>query len=361
MAIILENEALTFDDVSLIPNYSTIKSRKEPLTSVECNNCHFTEDLKLKIPIIASPMNSIFSPHMAYAFMEIGGVTVTHRYIATKDLSRSLQDIFDIMQCSTEELPFFSIGATGDYMERVDLLFKEGVRKFCVDVANGYTTVSLKACMELKSKYPDILLMAGNVCTGEGYKALIEAGADMVRVGIGSGGVCKTRIVTGFGVPQITALQDVRNTKQEMQLNDEEGLIVADGGLRNSGDVTKALCFADCVMLGSLLAGTDETPGGSFLDADGLKYKTYMGMASEEGRNLFFDEEKSNFVPEGVAVRVKCKGPVKNVLQNLIGGLKSGMSYCDAHNLKELREKARFIKITNNGFIEGTPHLNNRY
>lgn len=357
MATICDNEALTFDDVSLIPNYSTIKSRKEPDTSVEGSNCHYTENMSLKVPIISAPMNSIFSTEMAHALYGIGAGAVTHRYLKVDELLGSLWDIWDCQQ-SAEELPFFAVGATGDYMQRVDMLFAEGVRKFCVDVANGFTEVSLIACAELKSKHPDIMLMAGNVCTGDGYKALIEAGADLVRVGIGSGGVCKTRIVTGFGVPQITALQEARQTKEEMGLPDDRGLIVADGGLRNSGDIVKALCFADSVMLGSLLAGTDEAPGVASINSkDGKEYKIYMGMASEAGRSLFFDEEKSNFTPEGVSVQVPCKGPVEKVISNLIGGLKSGMSYCNARNLKELREKARFVKITTNGFIEGTPHL----
>jgi len=356
MAMIRDDEALTFDDVSLVPNYSTIKSRREPSTKVEGRNCHYTESMNLEIPIISAPMNSIFSSEMAWALYDLGGTTVTHRYVKLDELLGSLWDIWDAQQ-SPEELPFFAVGATGDYMQRVDLLFNEGVRKFCIDVANGFTEVSLVACAELKSKHPDILLMAGNVCTGEGYKALVEAGADLIRVGIGSGGVCKTRIVTGFGVPQITALQEVRHMKEELSLSDDQGLIIADGGLRNSGDIVKALCFADAVMLGSLLAGTDQTPGEVFVDRNGKKYKTYMGMASEAGRSLFFDEEKSNFTPEGVSVQVPCKGSVENVVNTLIGGLKSGMSYCDAHNLKELREKARFIRVTNNGVIEGHPHL----
>lgn len=359
MTTISSEEALTFDDVSLVPNYSTIKSRKEPDTNVQSTNRHFTESLNLTIPIISAPMNSIFSEKMLRALSKIGATSVTHRYIKLKDVGDSFSRILNA--CTTSEnLPFFSVGATGDYMERVDILFKEGARKFCIDVANGFTEVSLRACQELKDKYPDTLLMAGNICTGDGYKALIKSGADLVRVGIGSGGVCKTRVVTGFGVPQITALREVRNMKAELSLDNNQGLIVADGGLRTSGDIVKALCFADCVMLGSLLSGTDEAPGEVFRDSNGNKYKTYMGMASEEGRSLFFDDEKSNYVAEGVSVQVKCKGPVESIVNNLVGGLKSGMSYCDAHSLKELREKAHFVRVTNNGFIEGTPHLSTK-
>jgi IMP dehydrogenase len=335
----LQEEAVTFDDVTMVPNYSGIKSRKEPDVSFR--------KLGLDIPIIAAPMNTVCEQKMAKAMRGSGGDGVIHRYMSIEE------QINQIPQHTNASIPFFAVGATGDFLERTAELYKNNVRKFCIDVANGDSVASISAIIELKTKFSDITLMAGNVCTEESYGRLADAGADLIRVGVGSGAMCKTRTVTGHGVPQLTALLWAAKAKKTRP----NSVIVSDGGIRNSGDLVKALAIADVVMLGSLLAGTDEAPG-SIIKENGEEYKLYAGMASEDGRSLnnWFDREKTSFIPEGESVRLKCKGPVKNVLDGLVVGLRVGMSYAGAFNLEELKEKATFIKITSNGMIEGTPH-----
>lgn len=337
---ILDEEAITFDDVTLVPSYSEIMSRKDPDVS----------SAGLKIPIIAAPMNTVCESVMAKAMLAYGGDGVIHRYMTIEE------QIGQVLACqvssNTPKMPFFAIGATGDYIERFQELFKIGITKFCIDVANGDSLASIKAVTAIK-KLQNCTLMAGNVCTQTGYERLAYAGADWIRVGVGSGAMCKTRVVTGHGIPQLTALMWAAKAKEKYP----DTVLISDGGTRTSGDIVKALAIADVVMLGSLLAATNEAPG-QVIKKDGKEYKFYSGMASEHGRSLnnWFDRSKTAFVPEGDSVLLPCKGPVENVLNNLIGGLRVGMSYAGASTLKELREKATFIRITNSGMVEGQPH-----
>lgn len=333
---ILQEEAITFDDVTLVPNYSAIKSRKDPDVS----------HAGLAIPIIAAPMNTVCEHKMALKLDDLGGIGVIHRYMS---IEAQLEEYYKFWGRNT---PFFAIGATGDYLERFETLLKAGVSRFCIDVANGDSAASLEAIATIRKK-SDCTLMAGNVCTQEGYERLAAAGANLIRVGVGSGAMCKTRVVTGHGVPQLTALMWAAKAQEKYP----DTVLISDGGTRTSGDLVKALAIADVVMLGSLLAGTDEAPG-QVIKKDGNEYKLYAGMASEDGRSLnsWFDRSKTAFVPEGESVMLPYKGPVKAVLDNLVGGLKVGMSYAGALDLKELKEKATFIKITPNGVVEGTPH-----
>lgn len=339
---ILNEEAVTFDDVTLVPNYSTVKSRKDPDVS----------SAGLEIPIVAAPMNTVCEYRMARKLDQLGGIGVIHRYMSIENQLSQLWDFWDTDK-SKEDLPFFAIGATGDFLERAAELYKNDVRKFCIDVASGDSESCVNAVIALRKNAPDAVIMAGNVCTKEGYERLAEAGTNWIRVGVGSGAMCKTRVVTGHGVPQITALMWAAKAKEKYP----DTVLVSDGGTRTSGDIVKALAIADVVMLGSLLAGTEEAPGETKVVA-GKSFKLYAGMASEDGRalNSWFDRSKTSFVPEGEAVLLPYKGPVGPVLDNLMGGLKVGMSYAGALNLKELREKATFIKITANGMVEGTPH-----
>ncbi len=337
---ILSEEAITFDDVALVPNYSPIKSRKEPDVS----------SAGLKIPIIAAPMNTVCEYEMALKLDDLGGVGVIHRYMS---IEAQLEQYAKFVN---REAPFFAIGATGDYLERFEALSQAGVKKFCIDVANGDSAASLEAITMIR-KRSDCTLMTGNVCTEEGFRRLAEAGSNLIRVGVGSGAMCKTRVVTGHGVPQLTALMWAARAREAYP----DVILISDGGTRTSGDIVKALAIADVVMLGSLLAATDETPGQVIRKPKngGIhSFKFYAGMASEHGRSLnnWFDRTKTSYVPEGDSVMLPCKGPVENVLNNLIGGLRVGMSYAGASTLKELREKATFVKITNSGMIEGTPH-----
>jgi IMP dehydrogenase len=253
-----------------------------------------------------------------------------------------------------------AVGVKGDFMDRTEALLEAGADTIVVDIAHGHSENAINAIKIIKKAFPNCELIAGNVATSEGTKDLIQAGADAVKVGVGSGSICITRIVTGSGVPQLTAIMDCAKMAKDYDIP-----IIADGGIRNSGDVTKALAAgASTVMVGSLLAGTDESPGVS-ITKNGKRYKIYRGMASfyaslgrkyrEEGE-LNIEEDLNDYVPEGVEALVDYKGSVKDIIRHLVGGLRSGLSYCGARNITELQQNAKFIKMTTAGYIESMPH-----
>lgn len=249
-----------------------------------------------------------------------------------------------------------AIGTGKDWEYRLKLLVDKSVDVIVVDTAHGHSERVLNVVSQIRQKYPELQIIAGNVATAEGCKDLIEAGADAVKVGVGPGSICTTRVVAGVGVPQITAIMDCYIVAKEKNIP-----IIADGGIRYSGDIVKALAAgASSVMIGNLLAGTDESPGETIL-LGGRRFKVYRGMGSigammEGSGDRYFQEEATKFVPEGVEGRVPYRGPVKDVIFQLIGGLKSGMGYVGAKNISELQSKAKFVKITHAGFIESHPH-----
>ncbi|GBC73731.1 Inosine-5'-monophosphate dehydrogenase [archaeon HR04] len=253
-----------------------------------------------------------------------------------------------------------AVGVKGDYMERTERLLDAGADVIVVDIAHGHSENAIDAIKKIKKAYPDCELIAGNVATAQGTKDLIESGVDAVKVGVGSGSICITRIVTGSGVPQLTAIMDCARVAREYDVP-----IIADGGIRNSGDITKALAAgAETVMVGSLLAGTDESPGVS-ITKNGKRYKIYRGMASfyaslgrkirEEGA-LNIEDDLNDYVPEGVEALVEYKGSVVEIVRQLAGGVRSGFSYCGARNIEELHRNAEFIRMTMAGYIESMPH-----
>jgi len=252
-----------------------------------------------------------------------------------------------------------AVGVRGDYLERADALISAGVDLLVVDIAHGHLQVCIDAVKTLKKRYPDVDLMAGNVATTSGARDLVEAGADAIKVGVGPGSICKTRIVTGAGMPQLTAIMDAVKGAPDIP-------IIADGGIRNSGDITKALAAgASAVMIGSLFAGTDESPGEVIM-WNNRRSKLYRGMASlgahidrkkAEGDTNGNGEILSDFVSEGAdQVTVPYRGSVVEVVTQLLGGLRSGMSYCGAKTISELWEKAEFVKITDAGRGESGIH-----
>ena len=251
-----------------------------------------------------------------------------------------------------------AVGVRGDYLERAAALVAEGVDVLVLDVAHGHTEASLRALAQLRERFSDVDVVAGNVATAEGTRDLIERGADAVKVGVGPGSTCTTRIVTGAGVPQLTAIMDCAGVAQAHGVP-----VIGDGGIRNSGDMTKALAAgASTVMLGNLLAGTEESPGGLVIRS-GRQYKTYRGMASlwATARRAALDapvedEDLSQIVEEGVEATVPYRGKAADVLSQLIGGLRSGMSYCGARTIPELQQRAEFIQITAAGIKESLPH-----
>jgi IMP dehydrogenase len=252
-----------------------------------------------------------------------------------------------------------AVGVSNDLEKRAGLLTDAGVDILVIDSSHGHSVGVLNAVETLKKKFPNIPVMAGNVATREGAKALIEAGADAVKVGIGPGSICTTRVVTGCGVPQITAIMESVAEASKHNIP-----VIADGGIRYSGDIIKALAAgADAVMLGSLFAGMEESPGETVL-YEGRTYKTYRGMGSVEAMKAgsserYFQEhqeEMSKFVPEGIESRVPYKGKLENTVYQLVGGIRSGMGICGAADIDQLQQKSRFMKVSNAGVIESHPH-----
>jgi len=252
-----------------------------------------------------------------------------------------------------------AIGVGGDNLERCKMLYKSGVDAVVIDTAHAHTKSVLKIIKDVKKSFPDLDVVAGNVATAEAAKFLAKAGVDGVKVGIGPGSICTTRIVAGVGYPQLSAINNVYNALKGSDIS-----IVADGGVKHTGDITKAIAAgADCVMLGSMLAGTLESPGETII-YEGRKFKTYRGMGSVEAmekgsKERYFQssiKDKNKLVPEGIVGRVPYKGSLVESMFQFTGGLKSGMGYCGASNIKELKEKSNFVKITRAGLDESHPH-----
>ena len=276
--------------------------------------------------------------------------------ITIKDIEKQIKYPLSAKDDQGRLLCGAAVGITANMMDRIDALVKSHVDVIVVDSAHGHSLNILNAVKKIKAAYPDLQVIAGNVATGEATKALIEAGADAVKVGIGPGSICTTRVVAGIGVPQITAVMDAFAVAKEYGIP-----IIADGGIKYSGDMTKALAAGGNVcMMGSMFAGCDEAPG-TFELYQGRKYKVYRGMGSisamENGsKDRYFQENAKKLVPEGVEGRVAYKGHVEDTVFQLMGGLRSGMGYCGAENIPALQEKAKFVKITAASLKESHPH-----
>ena len=249
-----------------------------------------------------------------------------------------------------------AVGVTSDVLDRVEALVAAKVDVVVIDTAHGQSKNVLNTIKKIKENFPDIQLIAGNVATYQGAVDLIKAGADCVKIGIGPGSICTTRVVTGIGVPQITAILEASKAAREYNIP-----IIADGGIKYSGDITKAIAAgADCIMIGSLLAGTDESPGEEIY-VEGRRFKSYRGMGSLGAMNSgssdrYFQTETKKYVPEGVEGRVPIKGKVSDVIYQLVGGLRSGMGYTGSRNIEELKTKTKFVKITPATLQENHPH-----
>ena len=253
-----------------------------------------------------------------------------------------------------------AVGVKGDFMERTESLLESGADAIVVDIAHGHSENAVSTVRHIKKAFPDCELIAGNVATASGAEDLIKAGVDAVKVGVGSGSICITRVVTGSGVPQLTAVLDCAKVGKKHDIP-----IISDGGVRTSGDVTKALAAgASCVMVGSILGGTDESPG-SFISKNGKRFKIYRGMASfyaslgrktKENGNVSIEDDLNDYVAEGVEAMVPYKGSVTDILKQLTGGVRSGLSYCGAHTIPQMQDNAEFIKMSGAGFAESQPH-----
>lgn len=276
--------------------------------------------------------------------------------ITIKDIEKAIKYPNRATDESNRLLVGAAIGITGDMMDRVAALEKAGVDVIVLDTAHGHSRGVLDAVRKVKAQYPELQVIAGNVATGEATEDLIKAGADAVKVGIGPGSICTTRVVAGIGVPQITAVYDCAEAAKKYGIP-----VIADGGIKYSGDIPKAIAAgADVVMIGSLFAGTEESPGETVI-YKGRSFKVYRGMGSlgamaAGSKDRYFQEDAKKFVPEGVEGRVPFKGPLRDTIYQMVGGLKAGMGYCGTPTIADLKENGKFIKITGAGLTESHPH-----
>ena len=342
-------EALTYDDIQIIPKYSEVVTRSE------CDiRTRFTKNYYIDKPYVSAPMDTVTGGEMALRMSQLGGVGCIHRFMSIGDqvnIVKKLTDDIGISQLNRDIPICASIGVT-DSKKRLDELVNVGVNVILIDVAHGNTKLMKNAIKYIKDNYK-VDVIAGNIATAEGARNLCEWGADAIRVGIGNGSLCETRIRTGIGVPQVTALVDCIKVAEQYNIP-----VIADGGVRMIGDVAKALALgSDSVMLGSLLAGTKESPGsisktGQFPN-DQL-YKSYRGSASLETKKEHNLSEKN---VEGNSKLIPYKGKIKRILSDIDDGLKSSMSYVNSTNLSTFQANSDFVKVTQNGMIEAKPHL----
>ncbi|KKO52561.1 IMP dehydrogenase [Paenibacillus sp. DMB20] len=276
--------------------------------------------------------------------------------ITIKDIEKAIQFPNAAKDAQGRLLVGAAIGISKDTFDRAEALIKAGVDVITVDSAHGHHINIVEAVRKLRELYPELTIIAGNVATGEATRELIEAGASVVKVGIGPGSICTTRVIAGIGVPQITAIYDCANVAREYNIP-----IIADGGIKYSGEITKAIAAgASAVMLGSMFAGTEESPGESEI-YQGRRFKAYRGMGSmaamkQGSKDRYFQDDDKKLVPEGIEGRVAYKGPLADTIHQLIGGLRSGMGYCGTENLEHLRNDTQFIRITGAGLRESHPH-----
>ena len=341
-------ESLTFDDVLLLPQYSNVLPSE---TDISLN---LTRNILLKVPFLSSAMDTVTESKMAIAMANAGGIGIIHRNLKIKNQT---QEIIKVKK--KKLLVGAAVGTNNEDQDRAKSLIDNGCDLIVIDTAHGHSEKVLKILSKLKKINSKTPICVGNIATGTAAKKLYNSGADIIKVGIGPGSICTTRMVAGIGVPQISAIMEVRKA-----LKNKKVKIVSDGGIKFSGDIAKAIAAgADAIMMGSIFAGTDESPGKKF-KIKGKIYKEYRGMGSigamsSGSANRYFQKnfkDKSKFVPEGVEGRVEYKGNVSKIIYQLKGGLRSSMGYIGAKNLSQIKKNAQFIKITKAGFYESMVH-----
>ena len=341
-------ESLTFDDVLLLPRYSEI------LPSDTDISINLTKNINLKVPFLSSAMDTVTESRMAIAIAESGGIGIIHRNLSIKNQTKEL-----IKEKKKKLLVGAAVGTNKEDVNRAEFLFDNGCDLIVIDTAHGHSKKVLNTLSKLKKINKSVPICVGNIATGEAAKKLYNSGADIIKIGIGPGSICTTRMVSGIGVPQVSAIMDVKRALKNKKIK-----IISDGGIKFSGDIAKALAAgADAIMMGSIFAGTNESPGKKF-KVKGKIYKQYRGMGSigamsSGSANRYFQKkfkDKSKYVAEGVEGRVEFKGNVSKIIYQLKGGLRSSMGYIGAKNLKEIPKNAKFIKITKAGFYESMVH-----
>ena len=335
-------EALSFDDVLLVPKCSDIESRSH----TNIGNA-LDDNITLSLPVISSPMDTVTQSKMAIAMRKAGGLGIIHRYNSIEE------QVNLVLSAQMGGMPIAgaAVGATGDFEERACALYDAGVSIICIDVAHGHHCLVKKALQTLRETFGTSLhIMAGNVATLEGFNDLADWGATSIRVGIGGGSICSTRTQTGHGIPTFQSILDCAQS-------DRDAKLIADGGIKTNGDIVKALAAgADFVILGSMLAGTTEAPGEIF-QSKNKKYKVYRGMASKAAQDEWRGKSSA---PEGISTTIPFKGDVKTILDNMRGNIQSGFAYTGAKCIEELWMKADFIKQTSAAQVESSTHIMRR-
>lgn len=332
------HKGLTFDDVLIIPSRSDMRSRRDPsLTS------HITKKVKLETPIVSANMDTITEYDMALAMHQLGGLGILHRFISIEEQASQARKL---KEAGLKHISA-SVGVGEEFKDRATALIKAGVDIITIDIAHGHSVQMMETMKWLKDHHPEVEIIAGNLATPEAAEDLIEAGADAIKVGIGPGSMCTTRIITGCGVPQLTAIALCAEVAKARGVP-----LIADGGIRTSGDMVKAFAAgASAIMLGSMLSGTIETPG----EIKNGK-KQYRGMASRAAQDSWRGGVPTGMAPEGESTQVSVKGHVKDVIMEVSGGIRSGMTYVNAQTISEICEKARFMEMSPNGISESRAH-----
>ena len=341
-------EALTFDVVLLVPRYSSVLPAETNL------NINLGNNLILKIPFISSAMDTVTESNMAIAIGLKGGLGIIHRNLSTQEQTKEIKKVKN-----KNLIVGAAVGTSNEDLTRAKSILDAGADIIVIDTAHGHSESVIKILKKIKKISSKIPICVGNIASGEAAMKLYNEGADILKVGIGPGSICTTRMIAGIGVPQITAIMDVKKSIKNKKIK-----IIADGGIKFSGDIIKGLAAgADAIMMGSIFAGTNASPGKKFKYKNKF-YKSYRGMGSigamsAGSSNRYFQKnhkDKSKFVPEGVQARVLFKGPINEILYQLQGGLRSSMGYIGARMINEIQKKARFVKITKAGFYESMVH-----
>ena len=354
-------EGYTFDDLLLVPAYSTVVPADVSLKTRLCDG------IELSIPVCSAAMDTVTESAMAIALAQSGGIGFIHKNLSVEaqaDMVRAVkQAVVSSKDAAVDSngklLAGAAVGVSETTMVRVKELVDAGVDILTVDSAHGHSKGVIDTVAKIHKAYPKLPLVGGNIVTSDAAQALIQAGASVLKVGVGPGSICTTRIVSGVGVPQLSAISDVVQVAKRYNVG-----VIADGGIKFSGDIVKALAAgADAVMLGGLLAGCEETPG-DIIEVYGKRVKTYVGMGSlsamqRGSSDRYFQggqKELKKLVPEGIEATVPYKGPMSDVIYQMMGGLRSGMGYCGCETITELKDKAKFVKISNAGLKESHPH-----
>lgn len=331
-------KGLTFDDVLIIPARSDVRSRRDPqLTS------KLTRNISIDTPIVSANMDMVTEYEMAFAMNSLGGLGILHRFLSIEDQAAQA---LRLKNAGVKNISA-SVGVGEEFKLRAKALVESGVNIITIDIAHGHSVQMMETMKWLKDRYPKVDLIAGNLATPDAARDLIESGADAIKVGIGPGSMCTTRIITGCGVPQLTAISLCAEVAESYGVP-----VIADGGLRNSGDMVKAFAAgASTVMLGSMLSGTIETPGEI---KNGKKH--YRGMASRSAQDSWRGGVPEGMAPEGESTQVSVKGHVKDVIFEVTGGIRSGMSYINATSIAEIKQNAFFMEMSANGISESRAH-----